>query len=203
MSGEILLSTAYLPPIEYFALITGKQSVLIEKEENYLKQSFRNRCYILSAGGSQLLTVPVLMGSIHKVPLKDIRIDYSKRWQKVHTGAIISSYRSSPYFLFYFDSIEKIINTNHQFLLDLNTELLLLIINILKINIRVSYTSEFDPVNNIEKESDFRYKINPKKHSSYSPKQYLQVFPDFENIRPVLSIIDLIFNTGPDAYQYF
>ena len=96
MAGKILVSTAYLPPAEYFSLISHADEVLIEREENYLKQSYRNRCYILSAHGPQLLTVPVYLGSQHKTHIKDIRIDYSKRWQQIHLRAIIASYRSSP-----------------------------------------------------------------------------------------------------------
>ncbi|MDQ1297097.1 MAG: hypothetical protein QG611_1076, partial [Bacteroidota bacterium] len=142
MDDTILLSTAYLPPPEYFAHILNTSEVLIEREENYLKQSFRNRCYILSSNGPQVLTVPVYLGSFHKTPVKDIRIDYSKRWQQVHLGAMTSSYNSSPFFLYYFETIEKIIQTRHEFLLDLNLELLEAILKIINIDITVSYTSE-------------------------------------------------------------
>src|SRR5664280_3240390 len=120
MAGKILVSTAYLPPVEYFSLISRADEVLIEREENYVKQSFRNRCYILSAYGPQLLSVPVYLGSQHKTPLKEIRIDYSKRWQQVHLRAITASYSSSPYFQFYFENIEKIIARKTDFLFDLN-----------------------------------------------------------------------------------
>ena len=123
MAGKILVSTAYLPPVEYFSLIHNADEVLIEREENYLKQTYRNRCYILSAHGPQVLSVPVYLGSFHKTPVKDIRIDYSKRWQQVHLRAMTASYRSSPFFEFYFEEIEKIISKNHEFLIDLNTEL--------------------------------------------------------------------------------
>jgi len=89
MPATVYLSTAYLPPSEYFAAIAEYDEVLIENEENYLKQSYRNRCYILSSNGIQMLSVPVLLGSLHKTPIRDIRIDYSKRWQQVHLGAIM------------------------------------------------------------------------------------------------------------------
>ena len=115
MAGKILVSTAYLPPVEYFSLIAQADEVSVEREENYLKQSFRNRCYILSVHGPQLLSVPVYLGSQHKTPLKEIRIDYSKRWQQVHLRAISASYSASPYFQFYFENIEKIINKSFEF----------------------------------------------------------------------------------------
>lgn len=200
MSGKIFLSTAYLPPTEYFAYLNEADEALIEREENYLKQSYRNRCYILSVSGLQPLTVPVLHGSFHKTPVKDICIDYSKRWQQVHIGAIVSSYSSSPYFLYYFEIIEKIIQTDYKFLLDLNMELMNALLKFLKINTLISYTTDFKPVE--EGKNDYRYKISPKRESEYSAKEYMQVFNSEKGFIPGLSVVDLIFNTGPDALSY-
>ena len=200
MSGKIFLSTAYLPPAEYFARIKEAGEVLIESEEIYHKQSYRNRCYIMTAGGSQYLTVPVYLGSLHKTHIKDIRIDYSKRWQNVHLGALTSAYNSSPFFIYYFEVFEKIILRNHQYLLDMNMELLSEILKILKIEVQPVYTTEFIPVNSTE--GDYRYKINPKKESLYVQREYCQVFNYLHGFVPQLSIIDLIFNMGPEAGNY-
>ncbi|MCX6325212.1 MAG: WbqC family protein [Bacteroidia bacterium] len=200
MAGKILVSTAYLPPVEYFSIISQADEVLIEKEENYLKQTYRNRCYILSASGPQLLSVPVYLGSLHKTPVKDIRIDYSKRWQQVHIRAMTASYNSSPWFEYYFENIEKIISRNHEFLLDLNMELIESVLAILKIKKTISYTANFEPVGDME--NDFRYKITTKKESHFAVKEYLQVFNQDKSFIPGLSIIDLVFNMGPDAVDY-
>ncbi|MCX6321367.1 MAG: WbqC family protein [Bacteroidia bacterium] len=200
MAGKILVSTAYLPPVEYVSLISRADEVLVEREENYLKQTYRNRCYILSAHGTQLLSVPVYLGSLHKTPVKDIRIDYSKRWQQVHTGAMTASYNSSPYFEFYFENIEKIISKNHEFLLDLNMELIETLLEILKMKKTISYTTNFEPVG--EMENDFRYKIAPKEESPFTLKEYFQVFNNGEGFVPGLSIIDLVFNMGTEAVDY-
>lgn len=200
MAGKILISTAYLPPVEYFSLVSGADEIIIEKEENYLKQTFRNRCYILSANGPQLLSVPVYLGSSHKTLIKDIRIDYSKRWQQVHLRAMKASYNSSPYFEFYFEKIEKVISDNFEYLLDLNTGLTEIIQEILNIERRLSYTTSFEPADN--NAYDFRYRITPKKQSSFAEKKYLQVFDTSVGFVPSLSIIDLIFNTGPEACGY-
>lgn len=200
MPGKIFLSTAYLPPIEYFARIIEADEVFIEREENYIKQSYRNRCYILSAGGPQLLTVPVYLGSFHKTHIRDIRIDYSKRWQQVHLGALTSSYNSSPYFLYYFEIIEKIIRSRHNFLLDLNMDLLTSFMKMLKMEIQVNYTTEFMPVEG--KEGDFRFTINPKQDSTHNAKEYFQVFNYIHGFIPGLSIVDLVFNMGPEAIGY-
>ena len=195
-----MVSSAYLPPVEYFSLISKADEVLVEKEENYLKQSYRNRCYILSAHGPQILSVPVYLGSLHKTLTKDIRIDYSKRWQQVHSGALKASYNSSPYFEFYFESFERIFSQNHIFLLDLNMELTLVVLKLLKVNNSLSYTTDFKPIGSFE--NDFRYKITPKKESQYQGKEYIQVFNPGNGFIPGLTILDLIFNIGPDSGNY-
>lgn len=200
MNGKILISTAYLPPISYFTLISGADEIFIEREENYLKQTYRNRCCILSAHGLQSLTVPVLLGSLHKTPLKDIRIDYSKRWQQVHIGAITASYGSAPYFQFYNEKIKKVISGNYEFLLDLNMELITLLLDYLKIKKPVTYTTAFEK--NASSSHDFRNKFSPKKEPDLKVKPYLQVFENENGFVPHLSIIDLIFNMGPDAVNY-
>jgi WbqC-like protein family len=200
MTGKILVSTAYLPPLEYFSMISRADEILIEREENFLKQTYRNRCYILSSHGRQLLSVPVYLGSQHKTPIKDIKIDYSKRWQQVHLRALTASYSASPYFQFYFEIIEKIISRKIDFLIDLNIELLESILKILNLNPEISYTTHFEPIKDVE--NDFRYKISPKKESHYAAKEYLTVFDYGNQSVQGLSIIDLIFNTGPEAAEY-
>jgi len=197
MAGEILVSTAYLPPVEYFAIIANADEVLVEREENYLKQTYRSRCYILSAHGPQLLSVPVYLGSFHKTLIKDIRIDYSKRWQQVHCRAITASYMSSPYFQFYFENIERIILKNHVFLLDLNMSLTESLLDILKLQKPISYTADFKQPGDID--TDFRYIISPKIETQFRRIKYPQVFKMEKDCFPGLSIIDLIFNMGPES----
>jgi hypothetical protein len=200
MKGKILVSTAYLPPIEYLTVISRSDEILVEREENYLKQTYRNRCYILSAHGPQLLSVPVYLGSIHKTLIKDIRIDYSKRWQQVHLRALTASYNSSPYFQFYFENIEKIISKKHEFIIDMNMELTEVLLKFLKLGNKISWTTVFEPEGNLE--SDFRYNISPKKEPLFPVKEYYQVFSNSGIFYPRLSILDLIFNMGPEAGKY-
>lgn len=201
MSGKIILSTAYLPPVEYFSQISRAGKVLIEKEENYHKQTYRNRCYILSAHGPQLLSVPVLRGSVHKTRVKEVRIDYSKRWQQVHIRALKAAYGSSPFFQYYFDELEKILVCKNEFLIDLNLLLIEKILSIIKIKAEISYTSEFTPVEGLE--NDLRYNISPKEESGFFVRNYLQVFGNEDyRFAHSLSIVDLIFNTGPESIEY-
>lgn len=199
MPGEILLSTAYLPPAEYFNKIYYSDKVLIEGEENYIKQTFRNRCHILAPGGLLILSVPVLKGAYAKTPVKCARIDYSKRWRQVHLRAIVSSYGSSPYFEFYFDTISNVLLKKYKYLFDLNMELLSSIMDILKIQREIIVTNAFQPVANAA--CDYRYIISPKIESAYTTRKYHHTFGAGSSCQG-LSIIDLIFNTGPDSVAY-
>lgn len=199
MPGKILISIACLPPIDYMKLIAEADEIVIEQHENFIKQTYRNRFYILSAHGRQLLTIPVLEGSRHKVKIRDARIDYSKRWQQVHLRALISSYRSSPYFDFYFGNIERIISLNHEFLFDLNFSLLECIMKMLRISKDISLSQTFEQTE--DQPSDFRYRLVPGAPPFFPEKEYLQVF-ETGKFMPNLSIADLIFNQGPEAGTY-
>lgn len=200
MPGIVLLSTAYLPPAEYFHRMISADEVLVEREENYIKQTYRNRCYILGSSGPHLLTVPVCLGSFHKTPVRDLRIDYSKRWQQVHRGAIMSAYRSSPYYMYYHQAIDDIIMKGCRFLIDLNMNLLESVLEIIKLDVNVSYTEKFEPPDNHA--FDYRYKISPKRSAEYEPEPYTRVFGGADDMAGCISIIDLIFNTGPLSVKY-
>jgi len=199
MPGEILVSTAYFPPAEYFSLIRNSDRVFIEQEENYVKQTYRNRCRILTSNGILSLSVPVMKGNALKAQVKDIEIDYSKRWQQVHLRAMTSAYSRSPYFQFYSEHIMKIFLKSPRFLLDLNNELLLKCLGFLNIDKCILYTSFFQPDSGLPQ--DYRYRISPKNDSGFTTRAYIQVFGGNEFV-PGLSILDLVFNLGPEAVEY-
>lgn len=199
MSGRVLLSTAYLPPLDYFHLIINAGEIVLEANENYIKQTYRNRCYILSSHGAHLLSVPIYEGSRHKIPVKEVKIDYSKRWQQVHLRAIVSSYRCSPYFEFFYEPLENIINRKFELLWDLNLELLTTLLRMLKLKKKLKLSDEFSILSG--EPDDFRYRLEPGKNL-FEYKSYLQVFSANIAFIPNLSIIDLIFNQGPDAESY-
>ena len=111
-----------------------------------------------------------------------------------------ASYNSSPYFEFYFENIEKAILKNHDFLLDLNMELTESVLEVLKMKKTITFTTNFEPVVNIE--NDLRDKITPKKESHFAVKEYFQVFNKGDGFVPDLSIVDLVFNVGPHAVNY-
>lgn len=198
MSGEVLLSTAYFPPAEYFSLIAGARKVIIEKHENYLKQTYRNRCVILGANGPLALIVPVMRGSFHKTALSDLKIDNGRRWRELHLRGFISAYAAAPFFEYYYDAISQVISRPFTFLLDLNTEALSAVCEATGLSAEISFSGEFIPPG-IHKE-DYRYSITPKRPSGvsrYSQVPYTQVFSDKFGFTRRLSIIDILLNNGP------
>jgi hypothetical protein len=201
MSTEAILSTAYLGPVEYFTKFLIYDKIWIEAEENYQKQSYRNRCEILTSNGKLALSIPVTKEQ-PKTKTKDIRIDYSVDWQKDHWNAIESAYSASPFFEFFVDDFLPFFQQKYTFLLDFNTYLLEMIINHLEIDVEIDYTKKFE--HSPEFLDDFRNTIHPKQkvranNSNFSPYQYYQVFYDRFDFFPNLSIIDLLFCEGPNA----
>jgi hypothetical protein len=198
MEDTVILSTAYFPPAEYFSLLIHSRKVMIEKWENYHKQTYRNRCLILGANGPLTLIVPVIRGSFHKTALKDLKIDNSRRWRDIHLRSIVSAYANAPYFDYYYDIIEGIISTPFRYLIDLNDRALKAISHTIGITADISYTADFHPA--LYDKCDYRYLIAPKQPAAienYSDQSYIQVFRERFKFVPRLSIIDMLLNNGP------
>lgn len=200
--NSCLLSIAYFPPIQYISKFLLFDDVLIEKYENFSKQSYRNRCNILSANGPLTLSIPTKKEEELKVKITDIRIDYDTDWQKLHLKGIESAYRHSPFYEHYIDYFLHFFENEHKFLFEFNIEILNVLLELFMINTNLSYTSKF--VTNIEDISDYRDSIHPKKRmqkndSNFKLIEYNQVFSNKFDFSPNLSSLDLLFNEGPNA----
>ncbi len=199
----LLLSTAYFPPIHYLKMIGKFADVLIEKHENYNKQSYRNRCNILSANGVLPLIVPVKRSRGKKTVISDIKPDNSYGWQRLHRISIESAYRSAPFYEFYIDDIIPFFESKYDYLLDLNLEILEKMLEILNIDINIRFTDKYQsdsPPGILDKRNDIHPKIKePITKFINDEIPYNQVFNNRSGFVPRLSIIDLIFNKGPDA----
>ena len=193
MSNNILLPTSYFPSIEYYAFLSKYKKCKIEKHENFIKQSIRNRCYIYGANGVLRLTIPKKKSNKKKI--KDIEICYKSNWQKEHWNAIKSSYNSSPYFFHYKEKIKSILHEKEHSLFNLNNKITCEILNILTNKSKIQETKKY------EKEGDFidlrNYKFNKEIH-----KPYEQVFTEKHGFITNLSILDLLFNLGPRSIIY-
>lgn len=202
MQTTVYLSTAYLAPVEYYMQLQAFDKIKIEKHCNYVKQTYRNRCVIATANGPQILSIPVERSETLKALTKDIRIAEHGNWQHLHWNAIISAYNSTPFFEYYEDDFAPFFEQRQTFLFDFNESLRIIICELLDIQPKVEYTSEyhFDFTSN---EMDYREIIHPKKPSIKDTfKPYYQVFENKFGFQPNLSIIDLLFNMGPEAMLF-
>lgn len=196
------LSSAYLPPIDYVRVVSQSENTFIESCENYQKQSYRNRCHIYSANGLLPLIIPVLREDNHSVKISEIKIDYSKEWQKQHWRAIVSAYKSSPFFDYYQDDIIPFYQEKENSLFDFNYKLLKTLLDLIGVDYLLDITKSF---NQDYKECDYRELIHPKRPSIFNTNEngrYRQVFTHKHGFIPNLSIIDLLFNEGPNAISF-
>jgi hypothetical protein len=195
----MLIETQYLPCTDYFALIFKSKAIQIELFENYQKQTYRNRCSVLSAQKKEDLIVPIKKNN-PKTITKDIRLDYTVAWHRQHLGALKANYGKAPFFEYYMDNFERIFAKKHDFLVDFNTELLTNCLKVLKWKIEVEFTRNFD----IETENDFRDKIHPKKKRElFWNSDNITYQQNFGNeFVPNVSIIDLLMCKGPESSEF-
>lgn len=194
---KTLLSSTYLGPVSYYKRLASDDSVIMERNENYPKQTYRNRCRISSANGVMDLSIPIKKDA-DKCPMRDIRIAYTENWQQVHWRAIESAYSSSPFFEYYRDDFEPFYKRHTEFLVDLNEELRLLVCSLVGITPDVTLTDEYQFSAN-EGEVDLRNYFSPKKPVTEALSPYYQVFEQKFGFLPDLSIVDLLFNMGPES----
>ena len=201
-----LLSTAYLPPVEYFFAIAQSRKVLIEQYENYSKQSYRNRCNIYSAAGKEALSIPVVKDVGGNRPIRDTRIDYSDPWLQKHERALLAAYNSSPFYLYYKDDILRILDRKETFLFDLNLRLLETLLEMVGLRADIGLTDHYHETDPLE--TDLRSRIHPKSKepdllAEYKKeKTYYQVFSEKSGFIPNLSILDLLSAEGPNALSF-
>ena len=199
----ILIELQYLPPIQYFSKFFHYGQVLIEQHENYSKRSFRNRCHIATADGLRRLSIPLKKGKNEQQSIRKVQISYEEDWQKNHWSTIISAYGNAPYFEHYEHFFKPFYESKYEFLFDFNYEFLEIILKILDINSTLSLTNTFNKEAD-ELVLDMRNQINPRqidgsKDPFFKVVKYSQVFEEKNGFIPNLSILDLIFCTGPQA----
>lgn len=196
-----LLSIAYLPPVQYFSKLL-MDNIIIEQHENYTKQSYRNRCNILAANGAITLTIPVVKDHGQKTAITDVRIDYDLPWQKTHFKSIESAYKNSPFYDYYIDDLEPFFSKKFEYLFEYNLQLIDMLMSTIGIEKKYELTTKFISSEDIY--DDKRYSISPKQSkniddTSFSAIPYYQVFEDKFQFTPNLSIVDLLFNEGPQT----
>jgi len=191
----------YLAPVEYFTkLVNHKQGILIEKEEHFPKQTYRNRANIYTPDGLLAITVPVIKGAKNHTKVKDVKISYDFRWQQIQWSTLQTCYRRSAYFEFYEDELIKFYEKRFDYLFDYNEQYFQFILKAMKLKIDYDYTESYQPA--YTELDDYRENINPKSELAYENKSYFQVFEDRHGFIKNLSIVDLLFNQGPYSVNY-
>ena len=189
-----ILPLSYLPSVEYVARLLREQCV-IDVGENYVKRSERNRAYILSANKVMPLTVNVVGGNRPRLPMRDVEIDYSKRWQHQHWVSIVSAYKSSPYFDHYAPYLEPFYRREWRYLVDYNRELLELLLRLLGSPIALPLSEQYVEA----REGDLDLRPKHREDSTFVAEPYFQNFSERMPFQPNLSVLDLLLCEGPSA----
>ena len=200
-----LLSTTYFGPVQWYQKLYRSDEVQIERWESFQKQTYRNRCLIATTQGVQALTVPV--EHTDRLLIKDLRISDHGNWRHLHWNALQSAYGESPFFEYYQDDIRPFFEQRWDYLLDFNESIRVKMCELLDIQPKVRFTEEFTvySLQFINKEKDFRSAITPKHPQpdpDFQPKSYYQVYQQKHGFLPNLSILDLLFNMGPESIFY-
>ena len=200
---QLLLSTTYFGPIQWYQKLYRAESVQIERWESFQKQTYRNRCVIATTNGPQALTVPIERQFTINC-IKDIRISDHGNWRHLHWNALQSAYGESPFFDYYVDDLRPFYEQRFAFLLDFNMQMTAKLCELLDITPNISLSEEY--VKDVESGvDDFREVIRPKHpmpDADFIPKPYYQVYAQRHGFIPNLSILDLLFNMGNEALFY-
>lgn len=191
-----ILPAAYLGSVEYFAHLLCEECV-IDLGEHFIKRSERNRAQILTAGGVMDLTVHVQRANRPRTPMREMRLDYSKRWQHQHWISLVSAYQGSPYFDHYRDWFEPFYRKPYQFLVDYDLALTGMLLDRLKVETRPRISESY--VEASPEDLDLRPK--QQKSPAFHAEPYFQVFSDRMPFAPNLSVADLLFAEGPAAAE--
>ena len=199
MASQLILPTAYLPPVQWFTRLLRGRQCIVEACESYAKQTYRNRCVIDSPQGALALTVPVESSASRLV--RDIRVSEHGAWRHRHWQALVSSYAGSPFFEYYADDFRPLYERRYDYLLDLNEALTAVCLDLLNLEVALPRTEQYA---SLAPEEDLRRLISPKvplaNDSSFAPVPYYQVFgAKRKAFLPNLSIVDLLFNMGPES----
>ena len=195
----VLLHPTYFSPISQYVAIANAKELVFEIEDNFQKQTYRNRCYIYTADGKHLLNVPIQHTKGIKQKTKDVKIDYKDDWHKLHLKTLQTAYSSSPFFEFYIDDLKPVFEKKITFLIDLNLKCHELIMDALQLKITYSKTSEY------QKDVQFldaRKLAIAKTKEEFVLDRYIQVFEQNKGFLSNLSILDLLFMEGPNALNY-
>ncbi|HLV14942.1 MAG TPA: WbqC family protein [Xanthomarina sp.] len=197
---KVLIHPTYFPNIAHAVAMAQADEVTFEMDDNYQKQTYRNRTYIYGANGKLQLSIPIIHSQKERQKYRDLKIYNAENWQDIHWKSLETAYRTSPYFEFYEDEIHPLFTEKAEFLLDFNLKCFNTILDCLQWDLKILKTEVYQK--NVEDKLDFRYLANARKERSYNFDQYIQVFNSKHGFIPNLSILDLLFSEGPNSLNY-
>lgn len=194
----LLIESQYFPTLVQFVNLCQETHVEIEQYEFFKKGTFRNRCTIAGSNGLINLTVPIRGGREQKVLMKDVEIREQENWRVRHVRSIRSAYASAPFFDFYFDDVSGLIMSGTVKLLQLNLDIFNWIVSVLKLDLAISITAAYPPHQFLPSGTNIDTPVSTADAVGLSLR-YHQVFEEKFGFRPGLSILDLLFNEGPNS----
>lgn len=197
-----VLYPAYFPNIAFFSVFVQNEAIVWEIQGNYQKQTFRNRTYICTDRGKHILTIPIshVGNNNGKQRNNAVKIDNTYPWQRQHWRTLETAYRTSPFFEFYEDDIKPLYDNTHDNLMDFNLKTIEVICDCLQLEMPNTKTEIFKL--NLDTKTDYRHLVSTKNKIQLVQKDYVQVFGDRHGFIPNLSILDLLFNLGPNTTAY-
>lgn len=196
----ILIHPTYFPTIATFVAITKADHVVLETQDNYQKQTYRNRSYIYAANGKLQLSVPVVFSQKNRQKYSEVQIANDYKWQDNHWKSLESAYRTSPFYEYYIDELQPLFTETFNSILDFNMKCLEVICECLQLEVSITKTEIFE--REPENIKDYRGLVNAKKENIISLEPYNQVFYTKHGYINNLSILDLLFNEGPNTISY-
>lgn len=196
---NVLLYPTYFPSISHYVTMANADTITFETEDNFQKQTNRNRTYIYSPNGIQLLNIPIKHATKNHQKTKDVKLETAFDWQKQHFKSLEAAYRTSPFFEYFEDEFSPIFTKKHTFLMDLNFETMGIVAKCLRMKFDFNITTEY--FHEVSEYTDFRFLANGKKDISVF-ENYTQVFGEKHGFLNNLSILDLLFNEGRYALDY-
>mgnify|MGYP002712952993 CR=1 FL=1 len=197
---HVVLHPTYFPNIAHFVAFVKADKVIFEVCDNYQKQTYRNRAYVYGANGKLLMNIPVSYTQKNRQLYKDVKISYAEDWQAQHWKTLQSAYRTSPFFEFYQDAFKPLFEKRHTSLLEYNFQCLDAVLDCLQMELNFEKTETFEKT--FTNDSDLRTLVNARKEPVFQFASYFQVFADKHGFIANLSILDLLFNEGPNAIAY-
>ncbi len=197
----VLLHPTYFPSIATFAVI-AQRKVVWEVFDNFQKQTYRNRCYICTDQGKHMINIPIKHVGVNqgRQLYSNVILENQEAWQKQHWRTLETAYRTSPYFEFYEDDINPIYQNSVQSLFELNLETISIIMSCLGIEEEFGTTMKYE--SNPKGIIDGRHLVDAKKPFDFDQKRYTQVFHEKHGFVSNLSILDLLFNEGPNTVDF-